>query len=423
MKTIGVIGFGKIGQAITANMIRHGHTVVAVDPDTALLNSFRTSTYTSNEPGVEKLLSDAYNGKRLIVTDDFSGMKNAAAVILSLPLSVDEQKKTVDAPFLDCLQHLAPCCKDQFLIVIETSVPVGYCRHVLLPALEATGKKHGSDFLLAHSPERIKSGTMLDQLERIPKIIGAITKEAADRTHEVYKGFFKESQLHCLDSIEAAEMLKLAGMIYRDLNIALSNQLAMFANKTGIDFPGLLPLINTDGEAHLLQPGIGVGGHCTPVYPYFLMDNFRQAGLDFSLAAMGRNINDSMAAYALSLVKDQLSAKKALILGLSFRPGVKEDANSTGAQLYQLLTGEGFDVFMHDAVYSAAELMEKGFRYADPGNAPVEVVFLVTMHQQYQQLDFEKMALNGVRYVVDGRNALPREKIREAGISYVGMGR
>lgn len=424
MQTIGVIGFGKIGQAITANMLRRGgYKVVAVDTDTALLDDFETSAFSSKESGVEKVLTGAYQSKQLELASDFSGMGNATAVILSLPLLVNKEKRTIDTPFLESLQQLSPYCKDRLLIVVETSVPVGYCRTVLLPALEAKGKKHGIDFLLAHSPERIKSGTMLEQLDSIPKIIGGITEEATARAYEVYAGFFKKELLHCLANIEAAEMLKLAGMIYRDVNIALSNQLAMFANKTGIDFPGLISLINTDGEAHLLQPGIGVGGHCTPVYPYFLIDNFRNAGLEFDLASMGRNINESMAAYAFSLVKDKLRSKKALILGLSFRPNVKEDANSPGAQLYKILADEGFEVYLHDAEYTAEELKEKGFTPADPGTIKAEVVFLTTMHRQYQQLDFDKMASNGIRYLVDGRNALPKEKVESAGISYVGIGK
>lgn len=424
MKTIGVIGFGKIGQAIAANMLRRGgYKVTAVDTDATLLKDFNTSIFSSKEPGVEQLLADAYKNRQLEVANDFSGMDNAEAVILSLPLLVNEEKKTIDTAFIESLHQLLPYCKDRLLIVVETSVPVGYCRTILLPALEMNGKKHGIDFLLAHSPERIKSGTMLEQLDRIPKIIGGITEEATARAYEVYAGFFKKELLHCLDNIEAAEMLKLAGMIYRDVNIALSNQLAMFANKAGIDFPALLPLINTDGEAHLLQPGIGVGGHCTPVYPYFLIDNFRKAGLEFTLASEGRNINESMAAYAFSLVKDKLTIKKALILGLSFRPNVKEDANSPGAQLYKVLKSEGFDVCLHDAEYTTEELKEKGFAAADPDTAKVEAVFLATMHKQYQQLDFNKMASNGVRYLVDGRNALPKEKVESAGINYVAIGK
>lgn len=419
-----MIGFGKIGQAISANIIRHGgYKVVALDTDPGLSDAFNTSSFSSKEPGVKKILTDAYKSRQLEVTNDFPGMENAEAVILSLPLLVNEEKKTIDTPFLESLRQLSPYCKDQLLIIVETSVPVGYCRTVLQQALEATGKKHGVDFLLAHSPERIKSGTMLAQLDQVPKIIGGITDEATARAYEIYTGFFKKELLHCLNSIEAAELLKLAGMVYRDLNIALSNQLAMFAHKAGIDFPGLLSLINTDGEAHLLQPGIGVGGHCTPVYPYFLIGNFREAGLEFGLASMGRNINESMAAYAFSLVKEKLATRKALILGLSFRSDVKEDANSPGAQLYKVLEKEGFDVSLHDPEYTTEELKEKGLVAADPDSAKVEVVFLTTMHRQYRQLDFKRMASNGVRYLVDGRNALPGEEVELAGITYIGIGK
>ncbi|MBO9659814.1 MAG: hypothetical protein J7527_13425, partial [Chitinophagaceae bacterium] len=217
--------------------------------------------------------------------------------------------------------------------------------------------------------------------------------------------------------------MKLAGMIYRDVNIALANQLAMFAQSSGIDLPSLLPLINADGEANSLQPGIGVGGHCTPVYPYFMIDNFRDAGLDFSLARQGREINDGMIEFALSQIKDKVVNRTALILGLSFRPNVKEDANSVGASLYSLLQREGFSVALHDTEFSQSELKSKGFEFADPLTAKAEVVFLVTMHKEYHQLDFAAMAANGVRFVVDGRNALDRRMIETAGIRYTGIGR
>src|SRR5207342_2036899 len=178
---------------------------------------------------------------------------------------------------------------------------------------------------------------------------------------EIYRWFFDENLLHQVESIEAAEMIKLAGMIYRDVNIALSNQLAQFADSKGIHFTDLIPLINTDREAGLLQPGIGVGGHCTPVYPYFMIENFKQAGLDFSLGSQSRLINDSMAEYAISLVKDKVQTKKALLLGLSFRPNVKEDALSVAYRLNEVLVNKGFEVSLHDVEYSPEEITAKGF--------------------------------------------------------------
>jgi nucleotide sugar dehydrogenase len=339
-------------------------------------------------------------------------------------LLVDQQKNIMDAPFLDCFKQLAPHFSNNVLIVIETSIPVGYGRNVVVPAIESQGKKHGTDFLLVHSPERIKSGTMLDQLLRTPKVIGGVSKEATAKANEIYQWFFDGSLIHLVDSIEAAEMVKLAGMAYRDVNIALSNQLAAFATKINVDFADLIPLINTDGEAFLLQPGIGVGGHCTPVYPYFLINNFKQAGLDFDLASRSRVINDGMAEHAVFLANAHVSQKNALILGLSFRPNIKEDTFSTSYLLREALNKHGYQTQMHDTEFSAAELEKKGFTpCADIYASGAEVVFLVTMHKQYAQIDFKRMADSGVRVIVDGRNQLNQQQVENAGMRYIGIGR
>ena len=318
---------------------------------------------------------------------------------------------------------MAPYLEGKTLIVIETSVPIGYGRKIVLPIIELQGKQHGTDFLLAYSPERIKSGTMLEQLMQIPKVIGGVSKEATDKAYETYQWFLDKKLLHKVENIEAAEMLKLAGMIYRDVNIALSNQLAQFSNTAGINFSDLIPLINTDREANLLQPGIGVGGHCTPVYPYFLIDNFKQAGLDFTLAKQCRSINDEMAGYAVSLIKDTVKNKRALILGLSFRPDLKEDALSPAYLLNEALLKSGFEVKAHDVEFSDVELNEKGFNAAvNIYDTDCEIAFLVTMHKEYSQIDFERLASSGIKYFVDGRNNIARDKVEKAGIQYIGIG-
>ena len=424
MRRISVIGFGKIGQAVAANILQQDIFVSAIDTNPELQKVFQEGSFNTNEPGVNEILTSAYQAEKLIISDNFSLVKDSDAIIVAIPLLVDEDKKIMRAPFLGAMREMAPFVSDKTVIVIETSVPVGFGRNYVVPEFESQGKMHGIDFLLAHSPERIKSGTMLAQLLLIPKVIGGISNEAADKAVQIYQWFFKEDLLRRVESIEAAEIIKLAGMIYRDVNIALSNQLAQFANTTGIQFADLIPLINTDREANLLQPGIGVGGHCTPVYPYFMIDNFRQAGLDFSLAAQSRAINDQMADYAVSLVKNKVKNKKALLLGLSFRPNVKEDALSTTYQLRDVLVRSGFEVLVHDVEFSTEEMTEKGFdAVADIYDNNAEVVFLVTMHKEYHDLNFERLSMQGVKYFIDGRNMIDYNKVEMAGIHYQGIGR
>lgn len=424
MRKISVVGFGKIGQAVVANILKYDIQVAAVDINPDLKSIFASGKYETGEPGLADVLVSSFKSGQLTISDDFSAVQGSDAVIVAIPLLVDKQKNILDEPFLDCFKKLAPHFSNKVLIVIETSIPVGYGRNTVVPAIESQGKKHGQDFLLVHSPERIKSGTMLEQLLRTPKVIGGVSQEATDKAYEIYQWFFDKSLIHLVGSIEAAEMVKLAGMAYRDVNIALSNQLAQFAEKININFADLIPLINTDGEAHLLQPGIGVGGHCTPVYPYFLINNFRQAGLDFVLASRSREINDEMAAHAVSLVERFVAQKTALILGLSFRPNIKEDTFSTSYLLHDALKKAGYAAQLHDTEFSAAELEKKGFKpAADIYNTGAEAVFLVTMHKQYAQIDFSRLASSGVKVIVDGRNQLDKSKVESAGIRYFGIGR
>ena len=422
MRRISIIGFGKIGQAIAANILKQDIHVTAIDTNEELQKNFEEGKYETKEPGVGDILKSAYANNKLVVTDDFSLIKGSDAIIIAIALLIDSQKKILDAPFLGVIKKIAPFAENKTVIIIETSVPVGFSRKTVLPVLEAEGKLHNRDFLLAHSPERVKSGTMLKQLTQIPKVIGGISKEATEKVYEIYQWFFDKELLHQLESIEAAEMLKLAGMLYRDVNIALSNQLAQFANNAGINFTDLIPLINADKEANLLQPGIGVGGHCTPVYPYFLIENFKQAGLDFTLAGQSRLINDKMADYAASLVKDKVKNKKALLLGLGFRPNVKEDTLSTTYLLNDVLVKAGFEVYVHDVEFSEKEIKEKGFNPVNIYENGCEVAFLVTMHKEYNSIDFGRLAKSGVKYFVDGRNKINRDKVVEASMEYIGIG-
>lgn len=424
MRRISVIGFGKIGQAVAANILQQDIVITAIDTNPALHDVFERGTYHTNEPGLNEILNNAYSNKRLVITGDFAAVSGSDAVIIAIPLLVDGKKNLLDAPFLDAMGQLAPHLASQMVLIIETSVPVGFARKSVVPSIEAAGKIHGVDFLLAHSPERIKSGTMLEQLLLIPKVIGGISTDATEKALQVYRWFFRDELLHPVESIEAAEMIKLAGMIYRDVNIALSNQFAQFAQAEGIHFADLIPLINTDREANLLQPGIGVGGHCTPVYPYFLIENFKNAGLDFTLARESRSVNDGMAAFAMSLIDNKVLHKKALLLGLSFRPNVKEDAFSTTYLLEKELSRSGFQVLVDDIEFSAEEIEQRGLVPAgDIYNTGAEVLFLVTMHAEYHELDFHKLSASGVKYFIDGRNNIERQKVTAAGIEYFGIGR
>jgi nucleotide sugar dehydrogenase len=210
------------------------------------------------------------------------------------------------------------------------------------------------------------------------------------------------------------------------VNIALSNELAAYADEIGVDFNTVRRAANTDGEANLLEPGIGVGGHCTPVYPHFLMQGARSAGLQLDMVALGRRINDEQPARQLHRLEKAfgpLRGRRVLILGLGFRPEVKEHVCSPAFQLRDELLRLGADVRLHDPLYTRAEIEGFGFASGSLDETPgYEVIVLNTAHPQYANLDFARLAKGGLRAVLDGRNFWNAQDARAAGITYIGIG-
>jgi nucleotide sugar dehydrogenase len=208
-------------------------------------------------------------------------------------------------------------------------------------------------------------------------------------------------------------------MIYRDVNIALANELAAYAQSVGVNFERVRQAANTDGEANILIPGIGVGGHCTPVYPYFLINEARQRGTVVELAEASRRINEAQPARMLDNLGD-LSGKSVLILGLGFRPQVKETAYSPAFTLNKELKKRAARVRLHDPLYSDDEIRHYGFEPGDlSGN---EVLILNTAHKFYRELDWAALAKSGVKKVLDGRNFFDGEAVKREGIAYLGVG-
>ena len=189
MKRISVVGFGKIGQAVTANILEHGIFVTAIDINPEISQLFSRNQFDTNEPKVKEILIKSFNKGNLEVTCDFKSIKDSQAIIICIPLLIDDSKNIIKKSFLDCIENIAPYLSNKCLLSTETTLPVGFSRKSILPLIEKFGKKHDQDFYLIYSPERIKSGTMLQQLSQNLKIIGGVNDKATKKGVEIYSWF------------------------------------------------------------------------------------------------------------------------------------------------------------------------------------------------------------------------------------------
>jgi len=423
---VAVVGAGKMGLPLACQIASRGASVIACDRSQVVVDAINDGRMLFDEPGVGELLKAAReSGSISAVTNVTEGVRGCDVVIVIIPVLLTADGKADLAIIDQVSREIAAALSPGMMISYETTLPVGTTRNHLRTLLEASGLKAGSDFDLVFSPERVKSRLVMKHLTTVPKIVGGFSASAAQRGAKFYGDYLGAPVIN-VETLEAAEFVKVAGMIYRDVNIALANELAGYAERAGVNFSEAIRAANTDGEAYLLSPGIGVGGHCTPVYPYFALDDSRKRGVTLKLTAEARRINDGQAAHALDRVEEagaKLSGAQILVLGLGFRPEVKEHTLSTAFLIRQEALKRHAKVYLHDPLYAPPEITAHGFEpWAVENEDWPEIVVLNTAHRAYADPDFTKWRERGVRYLVDGRNFWDPKRATAAGLQYFAPG-
>jgi nucleotide sugar dehydrogenase len=425
---VSVVGAGKMGLPIAVWIASRGASVWACDKNPAAVEAIAAGRPDVDEPGVTEALGEALDAGRLQATTDTAAAAAESDVIIVITPAVLTDSRQADLSNLeDASADIARGLGAGTLVVYETTVPVGTTRTRLAPILARSGLALGKELSVAYSPERVKSRFVMRHLDETPKIVGGLDERAGTRAAAFYRDYLGAPVID-VETPEAAEFVKLAGMIYRDVNIALANQLATYAEATGLDSLALFDAANTDGECALLAAGIGVGGHCTPVYPHFLIRDAERRGIDASIVSDARRVNDQQPQRMATRLERRLgglAGTRVGILGLGFRPDVKEQICSPTFQLDAALWARGAQVRVHDPLFDAAELAGHGLAAWDPDSPSwrPEAIVLATGHTAYRRLDLKALRAAGLRAVLDGRRFWDPAAVSELGLEYIGTGR
>ena len=423
---VAVVGLGHIGLPLAVQYASRGHDVLGIDLDARIVDAIgRGASPHDDEPalleGVPRLVAEGR--LRAATWDGADALHDADVVVVIVPVVVDAERRIdfgpIDAATRDIARRIGPGT----LVVYETTLPVGTTRDRFGPVLTQGGRLTlDEDLFLAFSPERVLVGRVFTDLRRYPKIVGGTSDESTRRAAEFYRAALDEgTEVWAVANAETAEMTKLAETTYRDVNIAYANELARYAARRGIDIGEVIGAANSQPYSHIHQPGVGVGGHCIPVYPHFLFND----DPELRIPPLAREINEGMAAWTVDLVEDRLGSldgESVLVLGIAYRGDVREDAFSSAFRLRDELHAAGARVFAHDPYFDADHLQALGFEpFALDAPDAVRVAVLQAAHREYVELDPSR--LPGLELIVDGRNALDRERWQEAGVAHVGIGR
>jgi UDP-N-acetyl-D-glucosamine dehydrogenase len=350
---VGVIGLGYVGLPLASGLAKSGYRVVGLDVSSAKVEMLNQGISYIPDVTTHDVNAMVQQG-RLHATTDSAVLKETQVIFICVPTPFNSMK----APDLTFVRQAAQSIADNIvpgqLVVLQSTTYPGTTEEVVQPILEATGLVAGKDFLLAFSPERIDPGRVDFTVENTPKVVGGITEESARLAGDLLGQL--TPKIHIVSSPRAAEMTKLLENIFRSVNIALVNELALLSERMGIDFWEVIEAAKTKPFGFMpFYPGPGVGGHCIPVDPYYLSWKAREYDFYTRFIELAAEVNGDMPYHTVELIGQGLNrlgkslrGAEILVLGVAFKPNIDDARNSPAERVIELLLKEGAKVKYHD---------------------------------------------------------------------------
>jgi UDP-N-acetyl-D-mannosaminuronic acid dehydrogenase len=393
-----VVGLGYIGLPTAAMFATTGFDVVGYDVNENVVKSLNNGEITIEEPFLADLVKQVVSSGRLRAS-----IKpiESDVYIIAVPTPFTYEKKADMRYVESATKDIAPLLKKGDIVILESTSPPGTTEDIMGPIISQRGFKIGEDVYLAHSPERVIPGKILFELVQNTRIVGGVNEISAKKVRELYKSFVK-AEIY-LTNAKTAEMCKLMENTYRDVNIALANELALISEDLGINAWEVIKYSNFHPRVNLHMPGPGVGGHCLAVDPWFIVEKTPNLAKIIKLA---RETNDNMPTHVFNTVKEMLGYlgdKTVTVLGLTYKPDIDDMRESPITELVHLLKYEnGLTVKLHDPyVQDFNDNVEDV--YASLKDS--DLLILAVNHQKFSELDFDKIkGLMKTPYIYDTRN-------------------
>ena len=414
---VAVIGLGYVGLPTACMFATQGVNVLGVDSDQRLIDLLGEGHTSLAEPEVQTLVTAAINSGRLELSTD---LQRCDAYIVAVPTPVGDDHAADLSYVRRALADIKAVLTPGALVILESTVPPGTTRDVIVAEIEQSGLRAGLDVMIAHCPERVLPGSTMHELINNDRIIGGIDRESAERAADLYSVFVR-GRIHCTDAT-TAEMVKVMENTFRDVNIALANDFAKIADRIGVDVWEAISLANNHPRVNVLRPGPGVGGHCIAVDPWFLVQIDAEAS---RLLRAAREVNDAMPRYVCDrlLQSADLRGGHVAVLGLAYRANLGDTRESPALTLIEHLLAAGLTVRAHDP-YVTSQCLPVANEPIEQALSGASAVVVATDHRDFAELDPVKVArLVGQALIFDTRNCIASEEWTEAGFEVITLGR
>jgi UDP-N-acetyl-D-mannosaminuronic acid dehydrogenase len=386
-KSLCVIGLGYIGLPTASIFASHGLQVTGMDINQDIIDSLQAGKLHIFEPGLREAVQEALEAGQLEIASE---VKPADAFIIAVPTPFYEDKRADMRAVIAASESLVPHLKKGDLVILESTSPPRTTLEIVAPILEKSGLKAGEDFLLAYSPERVLPGKILSELVENPRVIGGINRASAEAGRDLYHIFVKGEII--LTDATTAETVKLMENTSRDINIAIANEFARLAQQFDVDIWEAISIANRHPRVEILRPGVGVGGHCISVDPWFLVE---AAPENAQLIKSAREINDGQPAFVGALISraaGSLAGKTIAFLGLAFKPNVDDLRESPAVKLARYLQHAGAEVVAYEPFRLDAGLEKiTQVESLEAALIDADMIVLAVAHDQFKGLNPEEI--------------------------------
>jgi UDP-N-acetyl-D-glucosamine dehydrogenase len=410
VRTIGVIGLGYVGLPLAVAFAREDCRVIGVDVDSRKIEAIEAGEAYVEDVSEAALREVAQN---LSVSTRYEALREAEAVLICVPTPLTRNREPDLGPLVEAGRALGRVLTAGQLVVLESTTYPGTTRERLLPLLEESGLSAGRDFHLAYSPERVDPGRTDHTLRTVPKVVGGLTEACVERAEVIY-GLVCDNIVR-VSSTEAAELTKLLENVFRAVNIALVNELAMLTDRMGIDVWEVIDAAATKPYGFMrFEPGPGMGGHCMPVDPFYLAWRAREFDMPTEFVELAGKINQQMPYHCVAKAQRALNERglavkgaRVAVIGVSYKPGVGDTRESPALKIITLLKQLGGEVSYHDPHVPDLPEFSLTSTPLEQAISDSDLALIVTAHPE---VDHENLARRA-RLVVDLRGVT-----RDAGV-------
>lgn len=430
-----VVGIGRIGLPTALSFAGSNLPTIGVDINTKLVNMLNSGEFPlKDEPGYDELFGKVTKNKKFSATTNLEATASRADVILlSLPTPVDDTGNPNYNALESVGKKLSELVSEGTLVIVESTIEPGFIENTFSKILQGDGKlTSGKDFGLGVCPETANPGEILKDFKHLPRLVGALDDRTANIIFEIYKHVFPVELIKMPDC-KTANTVKLTTNVFRYINIAFVNELAILCEKLGIDVMKVLEAADLKYNFQIHYPGPGVGGPCLPVNSTQILHSAKLAGNNLlKIVSLSQEINEGMSSHVISLASDALKqTNKSLdkstiaILGVSYKPDVRDVQITPAEPIIKKLQQQGAKIKIYDPYFKSTDVF--GIRTEDNLTNAIsgtDALILITAHKEFHDLEPSMfVAKMQTPIIVDTRGVIDTHSAKKAGVIYRGIGR